>query len=110
MGDAGSMVGTECVSDFRRPAPRMRALMAGEGAGQRPAGRIRAAQSEGFERARTRPTETSVGPDLIGFSRFKWEMKSAVFVGLQRYSAPMRSTTLCQLLIPSAPTTTPLPR
>jgi len=46
----------------------LRALMAGERAGHRPARRIRAAQTEGLERARIRPTETSVDPNLaMGF-------------------------------------------
>ena len=50
---------------LRPPLTRepLRALMAGERAGQRPARRIRAAQTESLERARIRPTETSVDPD-----------------------------------------------
>ena len=49
---------------FGHPLTRepLRALMAGERAGQRPARRIRAAQTQGLERARIRPTETSVDP------------------------------------------------
>ena len=49
---------------FGHPLTRepLRALMAGERAGQRPARRIRAAQTEGLERARIRPTETSQDP------------------------------------------------
>ena len=43
------------------------ALWAAERAGQRPAPRIRAAQTEGVEWARIRPTETSVDPDFAGF-------------------------------------------
>lgn len=47
---------------FVHPLARepMCALMAGERAGQRPVRRIRAAQTEGLERAGSRPTETAV--------------------------------------------------
>jgi hypothetical protein len=37
--------------------------------------------------------------DLAGFGRFRWEVKSATFVGLQYYSATMRAITLCQFII-----------
>ena len=52
---------------FGHPLTRepLRALMAGERAGQRPARRIRAAQTEGLERARIRPTETSQDPNTL---------------------------------------------
>jgi hypothetical protein len=43
--------------------------------------------------------------ELAGFSRFRSEVKSVTFVGLQCYSAAMRAIALCQLRIPRSTAT-----